>query len=105
MADVSPVLELAVRLIAEGWDIPAFLCDAPPFNHHDIARCRLGAGMINSNGGEFEIEREGVAVCIAYDVRQKVATSRTTAMPVRVHPGQRVVVGPLAFGKNGVPDR
>ena len=99
---ISPALELAIALIAQDQSIPAYLCSGVPRDVDDIDRVRLGVGMIDGNGGMIAVDREGVAVCIAYDVKGQLVTSLSAAMPLRVHRGSRAKVGPLAMGKNGV---
>lgn len=103
MVDLSPALELAVSLLAEGHTIPAHLCDRWPKDVADIARCSIGTGLIDGNGGTIHVHSPGDAVCLAYDVRGQLVTSTTTGMPCRVTNGAQCRVGPLAFGKDGKP--
>ena len=100
---LSPALELALRMTMEDEAIPAYLCDEQPQNVADIERCALGRGAVDAEGGIIAVQRDGVAECIAYDVKGQLAVSRTTGMPCRVYAGARCKVGPLAFGKDGKP--
>jgi hypothetical protein len=102
-ADLSPALELAVSLLANGQTIPAHLCDRKPKDVDDIARCAIGTGVIDGNGGVICVHKPGDVVCIAYDVRGLLVTSTTTGMPCRVNAGAQCKVGTLTFGKEGVP--
>lgn len=102
-APLSPVLEMAVALLAKGLTIPAFLCEAVPKRVTDIDGVRLGLGMIDGNGGTIKVDRSGTVVCLAYDVGGQLVTSITTGMPCPVKFGARCRVGPMAFGKAGVP--
>ena len=97
MTVLSPALELAIQLFAEGRTIPAHLCAATPVDVHDIRRVRLGFGRVGADGGTLQIDKEGVATCIAYDVQGQLVTSVTPAMPIRVHPGQQAKVRALTL--------
>jgi hypothetical protein len=96
--DLSPALELAVSLIAEGQTIPAHLCCDNPRDVADIERCSLGVGMVDGNGGMIEATRQGTVVCLAYDVRGQLVTSTTTGMPCPVQEGAQCRVGPMTNG-------
>lgn len=103
MPDLSPALELAVSLIAEGQTIPAHLCCDDPKDVADIDRCSLGVGHVDGNGGLIVALRPGTVVCLAYDVRGQLVTSTTTGMPCPVQQGAQCKVGPMALGKDGRP--
>lgn len=103
VADLAPALELALRLIAEGERIPAYLCDGEPRTLGEVRRFQIGTGEVGHDGGTVTVHRAGVATCIAYDVGGRLITSTTTGMPCRVYPGAQCRVGPLTFGKDGVP--
>ena len=103
--DLSPALELAVRLLAEGQAIPASLCNAKPLSVGDIKRVRLGHGEVSAEGGLISVTRSGVCRCIAYDVRGQLVTTQTTAMPCQVTGGTHAKIGALVSGSNGVPHK
>lgn len=87
MTDLSPALQLAVDLIANGAEIDCWLCSAIPDNVDDIARVALGSGTINVGGGMVTVEHAGTAVCLAYDVNGQLLTTTTTNMPLIVWQG------------------
>lgn len=101
MSDLSPVLELAVRLLARGEEIPCHLCNDIPSDVADIDRCSLGHGTISAEGGLVRVLRNGLAQCLAYDVRGQLVVSMSAAMPLRLREKDVAKVGPLALGKHG----
>lgn len=103
VGNLSPALELAVAMIAEGHTIPAYLCKGTPVSVSDIGRVRLGVGMLGGDGGIIAVDKPGLASCIAYDVRGQLVLTRPLGLPAMVHASQHCRVGPLTFGKDGKP--
>lgn len=99
MPDLSPALELAVRLLARGEEIPCHLCSRIPTDVADIQRCTLGHGPVSGEGGLIRVHVTGMAQCLAYDVRGQLVTSLSAAMPLEVRRGVLAKVGPLALGR------
>lgn len=95
--ELSPALQLAVHLIAQGEAICAYLCDHVPLTVEDMKEHALGVGWVDVNGGEIKLHRKGWIECVGYDVGGSLVVTKPNYCPQFGRAGQRARVGTLTM--------